>query len=250
MPTAGDLISDSLQRLQVYSPGEWTQEADLARGLNNLNQLMDQWSNMSLACFAILEQSAPLVPGQASYQIGIGAPDFNMIRPLSILTDPGTAYTLDSNGNKYPMRVVPRDVWNQYSNTSSIVNSNFPDVMFFDPQYPYGVINITPFPNLAYTMYWDSYLQLADFAGTGTPMSFPPGYELAIVTNLSLLLAPYYPTAVVNPLLIKQAMDSLGNIKRTNQRELYAQYDAEIVARGNIGYSVYTDTVGNVTPVT
>lgn len=246
MPTAGDLISDSLQRLQVYSPGEWTQEADLARGLNNLNQLMDQWSNMSLACFAILEQSAPLVPGQASYQIGIGAPDFNMIRPLSILTDPGTAYVQDSNGNNYNVEVVPRDRWNLYSNRSSIITSNFPNVLFFDPTFPFATINLLPYPNTAYTLFWDSMAQLSDFASTGTPMSFPPGYELAIVTNLSLLLAPYYPTAVVNPLLVKQAMDSLGNIKRTNQRELYALYDPEIVARGNLQYNPYTDSVGSV----
>lgn len=246
--TAGDLIGDSLQRIQIYSPGEMLQEADIARGLSNLNQLMDQWSNMSLACFAILEQSAPLVPGQASYQIGIGAPDFNMVRPLSILTDPGTAYVQDANGNNYAMEVVPRDRWNLYSNRSSIVTSNFPNIMFYDPQYPYGVINITPFPNTAYTMFWDSYAQLSDFATTATPMSFPPGYEMAISTNLSLLLAPYYPDAVVSPLLVKQAMDSLGNIKRTNQRELYALYDQEIVARGNLSYNVWTDSMGSVTP--
>lgn len=248
MPTSADLITGALQRIQVYSPGEWAQEADLAYGLNNLNQLMDQWSNQNLACFAILEQSAPLVPGQASYKIGIGAPDFNMIRPLSILTDPGTAYVQDSNGNNYSVEVVPRDRWNLYSNRSSIVTSNFPNVLFYDPQMPYGVINLTPYPNTAYTLFWDSMLQLSDFSSLTTAMNFPVGYEFAISTNLALLLAPAYPTAVVNPLLVKQAMDSLGNIKRTNQRELYALFDQEIVARGNLSYNVWTDSVGSVTP--
>lgn len=249
MPTASDLIADALQRIQVYAPGEWVQEADLARGLSSLNQLMDQWSNMSLACFAILEQSAPLVVGQASYQIGIGAPDFNMVRPLSILTDPGTAYVQDGNGNNYPMEVVPRDKWNLYSNRSSSITSNFPNVMFYDPQFPFGVINVLPYPSIAYTMFWDSMAQLSDFATLSAPMSFPPGYELAISTNLALLLAPYYPTAVVPPLLVKQAMDSLGNIKRTNQRALYAEYDQEIVARGSLQYNIYTDSVGSVNSV-
>lgn len=249
MVTAAGLIEDAFQRIQVYAPGEWVQEADLARGLSSLNQLMDQWSNMSLACFAILEQSAPLVVGQAAYQIGIGAPDFNMIRPLSILTDPGTAYVQDSNGNNYPVEVVPRDRWNLYSNRSSIITSNFPNVLFYDPQYPYGVINLLPYPNIVYTLFWDSNAQLADFASVSAPMSFPPGYEMAISTNLALLLAPYYPTSVVSPLLVKQAMDSLGNIKRTNQRELYALYDQEIVARGSLSYNVYTDSVGSVNSV-
>lgn len=248
MTTAADLIADSLQRIQVYAPGEWVQPADAARGLSSLNQMMDQWSNMSLACFAILEQSAPLVVGQAAYEIGIGAPDFNMVRPISILTDPGTAYIQDPNGNNYPMEVVPRDKWNLYANRSSIITSNFPNIMFYDPQYPFGVINITPFPNIAYTMFWDSYAQLSDFANLSTAMSLPPGYEMAICTNLALMLAPFYPDAVVGPLLVKQASEALGNIKRSNQRELYALYDQEIVARGSLSYNVYTDSVGSVTP--
>ena len=48
--------------------------------------------------------------------------------------------------------------------------------------------------------------------------------------------------------LIVCASDKLGNIKRSNQRELYALYDQEIVARGSLSYNVYTDSVGSVTP--
>lgn len=248
MVTAADLIADAFQRIQVYAPGEPVQPADQARGLSSLNQLLDQWSNMSLACYAILEQSAVLVPGQGAYQIGIGAPDFNMIRPLKILTDPGTAYVMDDNGNRYYMSVVPRDRWNLFGNVSEQINSDFPNALFYDPQFPFGVINVTPFPTIGYTMFWDSYLQFADFSSPNVPMTLPPGYELAISTNLATMLASYYPDAVTPPLLVKLAMDSLGNIKRTNQRELVAIYDSEIVSKSNVGYSVYTDTVGNAIP--
>jgi len=245
--TARDLITDALQTLGVYDSASPLTDADAQFGLKKLNQLMDMWSNMSLACFAVLEQSAQLIPGQAAYTIGPGG-NFDMVRPISILTDPGTAYVQDTNGNNYPMSVVPRDKWNLYSNRSSIITSNFPNVLFYDPQFPLGVINITPFPNLAYTMFWDSYAQLSDFSDLQVNLSLPPGYELAIVTNLAVLLKPAFLDGPVDPAVVVMAAESLGTIKRMNQRELVAVYDNEIVSRAQVSYNPYTDSVGSVTP--
>lgn len=215
--------------------------------LDLLNAMMDEWSNYTQACYEVLEQSAPLIPGQASYTIGPGG-NFNMTRPLSILTDPGTAYTLDGNGNKYPLRVVPRDVWNLYSNTSNIITSNFPVALFYDPQFPLGVINITPFPNLAYTMFWDSMLQFSHFAALTTTVSLPPGYIIAMMSNLAVLAKPFFLDGQMDPAIPLTASRTLGAIKRTNQRELVAVYDSEIVSRAGVSYNPYTDTVGSVTP--
>lgn len=249
MTTALNLVADAFQRTGVYSPGEAVSATDNARGLSLLNQMMDAWSNMSLACFAILEQSAPLVPGQSAYTIGPGG-DFNMTRPIRILTDPGTAYVQDSNGNNYPMSVVPRDKWNLYSNRSDLITSNFPNVLFYDPQFPLGVINVLPFPNLSYTMFWDSYAQLANFATIEGELSFPPGYEIAIVTNLALLIWPMYLDTPPSQLLVMQSKETLALVKRSNQRENLALYDSEIVSRANVQYNVYTDTAGSTVPVT
>lgn len=243
--TARDLITDALLMLGVYDTASPLTDADAEYGLRKLNQLMDMWSNMSLACYAVLEQSAPLVAGQAAYTIGPGG-NFNMVRPLSILTDPGTAYVQDANGNNYPMSVVPRDKWNLYSNRSAIITSNFPNVLFYDPQFPLGVINITPYPNMAYTMFWDSYAQLSEFATLQTALSLPPGYELAIVSNLAVLLKPAFLDGPIDPIIPVTASESLGTIKRMNTRELVAVYDSEIVSRAQVSYNPYTDSVGSV----
>jgi hypothetical protein len=245
--TARDLVNDALNMLGVYDSASPMTDADAEFGLKKLNQLMDMWSNMSLACYSVLEQSAPLVAGQASYTIGPGG-NFNMVRPISILTDPGTAYVQDSNGNNYPMSVVPRDKWNLYSNRSSIITSNFPNVLFYDPQFPLGVINITPYPNLAYTMFWDSYAQLSDFATLQVNLSLPPGYELAIVSNLAILMKSAFLDGPIDPTIPAIASESLGTIKRMNARELLAVYDSEIVSRGQVSYNPYTDSVGSVVP--
>jgi hypothetical protein len=240
MPAARDLIQDSLEKIRVYSPGEQALDADISRGFNVLNKLMDSWSNESLSCYANLEQSGALLPGQYQYTIGAGG-FFNMVRPLRILDSPGTCYVLDNNGNRYNLEVVPQDRWNLIGNIAQ-VTANFPNTLFYDAQYPLGIINVYPIPTISWTLFWDSRLQLSEFSSLNTQMSLPPGYEKAIVDNLSLDLIPYFKdeTFQVPPLWIKQAMDSKGNIKRTNIREVLAGYDPELVSRANGSFNIYT----------
>ncbi len=228
----------------VYAPGETMTDADAERGLTVLNDMLDSWSNESLMCFTILEQSALLVPGVQSYTIGTGGV-FNMTRPIRILEDPGTAYVQDTNGNNYPMEVVPRDKWNLYSNRSALITSDFPTILFYDPQFPLGIINVAPFPTINYMMFWDSYLQLSDMAALSTVLSLPPGYNLALKTNLAVALQPYYSEAQLNPVIVARALESKGNIKRSNIRPVEALYDNEIVSRANVSYNPYTDSVGS-----
>lgn len=244
MATAQDVITDALQMLGVYDPTMPLSDSDAQLGLSVLNDMMDSWSNESLSCFAILEQSAPLVPGQQSYTIGPGG-NFNMTRPLKIMDGPVSAYVQDGNGNNYPMEVVTRDKWNLYGNRSNVVTSDFPDVLFYDPQFPLGIINVMPFPTIAYTMFWDSYLQLSEFANLSTAISLPPGYKLAMGTNLAVALKPYFADAQLDPIIAARAMDSKGNIKRTNIRPSVAVYDSEIVSRAQVSYNPYTDRTGS-----
>lgn len=245
--TASDLCLKALQMLGVYGGGAALSTDDGALMLDLLNSLMDNWSNYTLACYEITENSVVLVPGQNQYTIGPTG-QINVTRPLKILTDPGTAYIQDSNGNNYPMQVVPRDKWNMYSNRSSLINSNFPNIMFYDPQFPLGVINITPYPNIAYTMYFDSMLQLGDFASLATTVSLPPGYNIAIYSNLAVLAHPFFLDQPINPAIPPIAAKTLGDVKRTNLRENYAVYDQELVSSAQVSYNIYTDSVGSVSP--
>lgn len=244
MATAQDVITDALQMLGVYDPNMPLSDADAQLGLSVLNDMMDSWSNESLACYAVLEQSGVLVPGQQSYTIGPGG-HFDMTRPLRILDGPVSAYVQDGNGNNYPMEVVTRDKWNLFGNRSDVVTSDFPDVMFYDPQFPLGIINVMPFPTIGYTMFWDSYLQLSEFANLTSAIDLPPGYKLAMGTNLAVALKPYFADGNLDPIVAARAMESKGNIKRTNIRPSIAIYDSEIVSRAQVSYNPYTDRTGS-----
>jgi hypothetical protein len=86
-----------------------------------------------------------------------------------------------------------------------------------------------------------SYAQLGDFATVSSAFSLPPGYKRAITTNLCLSLKPYFASAQIDPLIIKEASETKASVKRNNMRTQVAVFDPELVSRGNAVYNIYTD---------
>lgn len=244
MTTAMDIIQAALEEARVYAPGETVSAADSARCLWILNGMMDSWSNDSLACYAVLEQSGVLQPGVAQYTVGAGGV-FNVTRPLAILTGLGAAYLQDNLGNNYPVEVVERDVWNTIGNR--LTTSQIPDTLFFDPQYPLALINVFPTPSIAYTLFWDSRLQLQEFPTLQTAMSLPLGYQDAIQHNLCVRLKPFFNGAQIDPTIVELARETKAAIKRTNIKMSPATFDPEIVSRAAGTYNIYRDGRGSGT---
>jgi hypothetical protein len=239
--TAGDIIQSSFEEINAYGVGETINTAHSARALAVLNNMLDSWNTERLAVYAWQTISFALTPNKASYTIGTsGSPDINNTRPQDLRQGPGAAYLQDTNLNNYGLEVVPQDKWQMIGNRS--VNSQVPDTLWYDPQYPNGTINIFPVPSLAYTVFCNAVLQLAQFASLTSTFTFPPGYAQAIQKNLSVQLKPYFPAGgPLNPLIIEAARESKGNIKRGNIREIVAVYEDEIVSRGAPTYNIYRD---------
>ncbi len=236
--TAADIIQDALELLGIYGPGDTISAADSARALSVLNDMMDLWSNDSLACFANTTQTFNLVVGISTYTAGSGGA-IPGARPLKVMDMPGSAYLTDSQGNKYQVDVVDQMTWNM--RTCAAVNSNLPDTLFYDPQFPLGIVNIWPTPSQVYACSFLSYLQLADFGSQAATFSLPPGYKRAITTNLAVMLKPYFTAAQLDPDVRIEAMESKGAIKRTNMKPQRASYDPELVARGSGSYNIRSD---------
>lgn len=241
MSSAGAIIQSALEMLGVYAPGEIPSAADTTRALDQLNKMLDSWSNESLMAFAITEQSFSLQLGKTAYTIGTsGSPDVNATRPLRLIEGPGAAYLQDGNSNNYQVTVVPRDRWNQIGNRGVATVSNVPDTLFYDPQFPLGVINIWPSPTSTYKLFFDSYIQLGNLANLTASLSFPPGYEAAIQSNLAVWLGPFFKSSEVSPDVKALAADTKKIIKRTNRRTNPATLDPVVTSRGS--YNVYTDS--------
>lgn len=242
MSTALQLIERAYQ-LCGYAPTEPLSGADVDLGQDTLNKMLDSWSNDELMCYATLEQTVTLSPGKSSYTIGTsGGADVNSARPLRILEGYGRAYLTDSNGNNYPVNVYEKNQWNQLANRSSATTSNLPEVMYYDPQFPLGIINVWPVPTESITLSFDSSLSLPDMPNTTTQFSLPPGYELAIQFNLAVLLKPFVGGADISRAVAGTAATSKAAIMRTNKRRNVAQFDRSIVGVGNRAYNIYTDS--------
>lgn len=238
MPTARDVIQDSFELLGIYPPGNSMSTADALRGLSTLNDMLDVWSNESLACFDWVTMTFTLIPGQYQYTVGAGG-NIDQTRPLRVSDAPGSAYLLDTNLNRYLMDVVDQLTWN--IQTTAVANSDLPNILFYDPQFPLGIINVWPTPSIGYTCSFLSYRQLGDFASLDALFSLPPGYKRMITTNLCLSLKPYFTGAQIDPLIMKEASETKASVKRNNIRTQIAVFDPELVSRGNSVYNIYSD---------
>jgi hypothetical protein len=241
MSTSGAIIKSAYQMIGYLASNETMNGGDALLGLDQLNKMLDSWSNEPQACFAILEQSFPLQPGLAAYTIGLtGGAVIAQQRPIRIMEGPGAAYLQDFNGNNYRVDVVTKEDWNQIANRSSTTVSDIPDTLWYDPQFPLGVINIWPYPTLGYTLFWDSYQQLVDMSSITQQFMLPPGYELAIQSNLAIHLAPFCKNATVSTDVVKIAAKSLAAIKRANKRNNVAKFDREITKSGMPNFNIYS----------
>ena len=239
--TAKDLVFGAYCMLGYYAPNESMNAYDAALGLQQLNLMLDSWSNESLMCYAILEQSFPLVPGKSSYTIGLnGGADVNQQRPIRIIEGPGSAYLQDTNQNNYRVDVVTREQWNQIANRGNTVVSDIPDTLFYDPQMPFGVINIWPNPTLGYTLFFDSFQQFTDVSNGAQVLTLPPGYGLATMSNLAVQLGPFLKNALVSEDVKKIARDSKAAVKRSNKRNNVAQFDKEITKAEQPNFNIYS----------
>lgn len=237
--SANDIITRSMKAIKVLGRTEVPSAMEASDALVSFNAMLDSWSNENLMSYVIQEGSFPLVVNQSSYTIGPSSANITATRPLEIVQ----AYVQDSNSNNFPMNIVPRDKWNEIGNRN--VTSQIPDTLFYDPQNPNGVINIFPIPLLGYTVFYDSTLDLTQFAALTTTLAMPKGYEKAYVTNLALELisAGFVPMLDQKELeqLRKDAAESKANVKRTNIREVIANYDPAIVSRSYATYNIYRD---------
>lgn len=239
MSTARDLIQAALEELGVYAPGETLTEADASRGLWVLNAMLDSWSNENLFCYAIQEFTVPLVIGQNQYSIGPSG-QVNGVRPLRAITGLGAAYVVDGSQNRYPVDVIERDQWNRIGLLTA--NSQIPTRIFYDPQFPLGILNVFPMPASSYDLYFDAYLQLSDFGSLTTVLTLPPGYQDAIQHNLAIRLKPFFATGQIDPIIIELASQTKAAVKRTNIKQSPASYDASIISRATPTYNIFRDS--------
>lgn len=203
MTTARSIIKRALQVNGVLTKNESPSGDEASDGLVSLNNLIGSWSNDSLLIYARIAEDFPLVSGQASYTIGSGG-DFNTARPLQIMT----AFTRIANVD-HQMSVVPDIAYDGI--TQKNISNSIPEVLAYEAGFPLGTITIFPVPQTG-TLHIRSEKQLTEFATLDTALDLPPGWERALIYNLSLEIANEYGQPV-SEAAYAIAMDALLKIK-------------------------------------
>ena len=239
MTTVADILTASGRTLGYLGRTESMAAADAVDGLACFNRLLDSWSNEFLMSYVTLQRSFTLTVGTQTYTIGAGG-TINSTRPSNIIS----AFLRDSNGLDYPMEVIPREKWDGIGDKTN--TSQMPFYLFYDSQYPLGIINIFPSPLLAYTVFFNTTTDQVDYSLLTTSLALPVGYERAFVLNLALeMQTAGFPCLLDEKSyarLIENASNAIANVKRANQKEYLADIDPAITLNNNPWYNIFSDS--------
>ena len=186
MTTGQDIIYGALRQISSVTPGEPLDGNEASNALTVINRLLAAFSMEWGLIQDVTAEMFPFVQGQKSYTIGIGG-NFNTVRPDKIFNH----WMYDTQaGIRYPL-----ELWsdNQYNSIRLNTIQSIPKGVYYDPQYPLGILYVYPVPALTTYQYnIESYKPMAQFATLTSTMNLPNEYFEELVMLTADELAPEY----------------------------------------------------------
>lgn len=217
---AQDMIKKALQKAGVIAKSETPAADEYQDGLDMLNMMLALWSAQNLIIFATVEENHALVAGTSLYTIGTGQ-TINTVKPIRIVG----AKVRDSNNVDTGVTVVTKEIFDSFSDAA--IATGRPEFLYFEPGLVQqavraGAVNVYPAPDEVYTLYFDSYKPLTEFATINTAVTFDPIYYEAIVYNLVLRLWREYREdgQPIPADLLGLAKDALEVIQTLNAKQV------------------------------
>ena len=231
--SALDIITDSLVKLGVYAPGEPISAADSATSLAVLNDMIDAWSNEYVFFYSLTTVTATLTSSKVSYTIGPTGADITAPRPARIAYGPNEASNTIS-AVKTLMNVVSAVEWQ--AGPSLSVATGTPDTLYYDPQYPLGVLKVSPIPNAGGTFSFNSWVPLQSFPDLSTTYTLSFGGEEALRSNLAVALKSYFADTQLDQITAIRAVETKKALAYSNVNSramLRARRMGGVAAGGN-----------------
>lgn len=230
MSTVRDLIRASMRKLGVLSSGETGSADEIEDGRMALNSMLDGWSTEKLLVYALTREEFSLAGSQQDYLIGPSG-DFATPRPVSIQS----AFVKQSNA-ELPVNILTIGDWNQISVKD--VSGTFPTKLYYEPTSPSGKISVWPKPASTSTLVLYTLKPITSFSNVSDVVSFPTGYERAIIFNLAIELAPEYGRSAPAE-VVTIATASKAAIKSINMQPEFLGVDQSLLSSGAI-YNIMT----------
>lgn len=207
-----------------------TESADI---LVALNALVDVWKLEKLMVYAFQEESLTLTAGAATKTLGPSG-SLTTTRPVAI----ERAWTVDSLGVSRPCDQM---VESQYAAISlKTQQSDYPTQFLYRGTVPDATLVFYPVPNGTVTsMKLLTRVQISAFALVDT-LAVPPGYELALASNLAVHIAPDFETVASDDVKAIARMTKMA-IKANNTKPIPAESEMNQMFSGMSRYNVNTD---------
>jgi hypothetical protein len=233
--SAQTIIQAAMQELGVLAQGVNASSANLAWGIEKLNDMIDLWNTNNIIVPYIDNIPYAIASSKTSYTIGPSGADFTGKRPIKI----EGANWINTSGDKYSLECINVD---SYFNEPKLTSGTIPSRLYYKPTYPLGTIYLIPYPSGAggYLEIWANN-QLSQFSDLTTTYSLPQGYRLPIKSNLAVSLAPSFQVEV-SPMLAATANNSLLAIKSMNTRAVPVYSD--LPGSWSCPMTFDTDTMG------
>lgn len=210
--TGQTLVKDALKLIGALAQGEEPTPGEYEDGLARLNELVDDWATQRLTQQTITRTVFDLVANQASYTVGSGA-NINVARP-EFIDDVRLIYTGSTPDEEVALIRLTDQAYQGI--VQKALTSTEPTCWYYQATMPTGTLSLWPIPDNATN---DAVLYapaaFSQFATGTTSYTLPPSYAKALRTNLAVVLAPEFGRQL-DPLIMLQAQESLGNLKRLN----------------------------------
>jgi hypothetical protein len=206
--TARAILTGALKLGGVLGSSETLATSDGADGLILLNNLVDSWNLENLNLYTVTEQIATFSGKTAT----IGpAMVIACTRPSSI----DSAFYRRSQID-YPLRIIDYAEYNSISMKG--INSDFPEVMYYDGGSPTGNVYVWPVPTSnEYHLMLNT--QLSEFADLDTSYSLPQGYRKALMYTVAPEFLGMF-NKTLSPRLEAVGINARRVLRRANVRAL------------------------------
>jgi len=223
--TGQQLIDSALRLLGIQGQGETASGDDSADALSILQDMVDSWQADGTTIFSVVRNTYSIAANQQTWTLGTNG-TLSTTRPAKIEGVSIIDLTNASQPNEIPIECITALEWQEEPVKNLSVH--IPYRVWDDQGFPTRTLTYYPIPDVACQTAIYSWQALTTFSDLSTDHTFPPAYAKALRYNLALDLAPEFGVINIPAMVLRQAEDSLGLIKRMNFRPFDAHFDPQI----------------------
>lgn len=241
--TATDIVTEAYKEAGVVGVGQSPTQMDINDGLIRLQWMLQEWGRKRWLVYCLTTLSK-VSTGATSYSVGPGGDidtGAGTMRPPRIESAFLRQLTQSQpNQIDYPLEIL--QAREDYNKISLKQLKSFPSCVYYEPQWPLGVLYAWPVPQANIYAIFGSFLTPlpVHFAAGNTPFNIPYEYYNAMLYNLALRLrakvgVPTYPGDMVPGL----AKDGINLVRGSNTQ--IARLSTGDVANPRGNYNIFSD---------